>query len=448
MAACASTTAERSDQGVIDDVPASLTLVPSRKLGGFEFYEKVLKRSRYFLAPMVDQSELAWRILSRRYGAEVCYTPMIHARLFSETHNKTYFAEQWQTNATDRPLIAQFCANDPNFLLQAALRIQDQCDAVDLNLGCPQGIAQKGHYGSFLMEEWDLVARMVNNLHTHLDVPVTCKIRVFPEVERTVAYARMLEAAGCQLLTVHGRLREQRGHKTGLADWEKIRRVREAVSIPVVANGNILYPEDMEACIKQTGVVGVMSAEGNLYNPALFAGRYLPSYELAGEYMAICRETPTALAYIRAHLFKLFRPSLPLHTDLRDRLAKARTHEEMESMVQDLTTRLKAEAELAPPFNINLAPKDADGFYILPHWIAQPYIRPPFDPKTSTKKRPVPVPVPRPTGSTAVGPGPVTTATATPPAFVEPTPSSLVVTPTAGPSPETLAGKSYTPVIP
>ncbi|KAJ1988545.1 tRNA dihydrouridine synthase [Dimargaris cristalligena] len=390
-AAAATPTQVESDGKAPVPPPSSPTagITPPTKLGGYAFYRQALRGAKYIVAPMVDQSELAWRILSRRYGAELCYTPMFHARLFCQPEHKAYFAEQWQTNPADRPLIAQFCANDPAFLLRSALRIQDQCDAVDLNLGCPQGIAQKGHYGSFLMEEWDLVARMVRTLHENITVPVTCKIRVFPDPERTVAYARMLEAAGCQLLTVHGRLREQRGHKSGLADWDQIRRVKEAVQIPVLANGNILYFEDVERCLAATGVDGVMSAEANLYNPAVFSGRYLPAYQLAREYMDICKEVPTPMPFIRAHLFKLFKPSLPLHTDLRAQMAKVQSFAEMDQVVHDLQARLQPEAEQHPPFCIETAEKDTDGFYIIPHWICQPYVRPPFDPKTSTKKKDV-----------------------------------------------------------
>jgi tRNA-dihydrouridine synthase len=87
-------------------------------------------------------------------------------------------------------------------------------DAVDLNLGCPQGIAKKGRYGSFLMEEWDLIHALIRKLHDHLSVPVTAKFRVYETVEKTVEYARMLEDAGAQILCCHGRLREMKGQFT------------------------------------------------------------------------------------------------------------------------------------------------------------------------------------------------------------------------------------------
>lgn len=133
-------------------------------------------------------------------------------------------------------------------MLQAAKLVEDQCDAVDLNLGCPQRIAKRGHYGSFLMEEQDLIFSIgksiffktkfiffifkfifffkVNTLHKYLRVPVVCKIRIFPEFEKTLEYAKMLERAGCQMLTIHGRTREMKGDKQGLADWNVIKRIK------------------------------------------------------------------------------------------------------------------------------------------------------------------------------------------------------------------------------
>src|SRR5690242_8474971 len=175
--------------------------------------------------------------------------------------------------AFDRPLTVQFCSNDPDDLLTAAKHVAPFCDAVDLNLGCPQGIAKRGKYGAFLQEDWDLIARMIRKCHEELDIPITAKMRVLETKEKTLEYAKTLLNAGASIITVHGRRREQKGHNTGLADWTFIRYLRENLPKETVifANGNILQYDDIQACLDATGADGVMSAEGNLYDPTIFA---------------------------------------------------------------------------------------------------------------------------------------------------------------------------------
>ncbi|KOS18065.1 tRNA-dihydrouridine(16/17) synthase [Escovopsis weberi] len=293
-----------------------------KKLHGRAFYESI-GSPKYIVAPMVDQSEFAWRMLTRSFipadeqSSVLAYTPMLHARLFSqepkyrahhfqalrpgmtdEASNGPVAAagaaeEQEQEQmpwldgnpALDRPLFVQFCANDPEALLAAAREVAPHCDAVDLNLGCPQGIARKGHYGAFLQEDQELVFRLINTLHRELPVPVTAKIRILDTREATLAYARNVLAAGASILTVHGRRREQKGHLTGVADWDAIRFLRDSLPPDTVlfANGNVLQPGDLERCLAATGADGVMAAEGNLSDPALFA-RPPPPGEEGREY--------------------------------------------------------------------------------------------------------------------------------------------------------------------
>ncbi|KAI9746695.1 MAG: hypothetical protein M1818_000409 [Claussenomyces sp. TS43310] len=270
----------------------------SKKLHGRAFYES-LGSPKFVLAPMVDQSEFAWRMLTRSFmtpmmaKSVLAYSPMLHARMFTETAKfrdchfqpiRSGLADNSGTieqaipyldghPSLDRPLFVQFCANNPDELLEAAEYVAPFCDAVDLNLGCPQGIARKGQYGAFLQEDQTLVHDLIKKLHEKLSVPVTAKIRILETKEKTLEYARNVLSAGASILTVHGRHRDQKGHKTGLADWTIIRYLRANLPNDTVlfANGNILRRSDIDSCLEQTGADAIMSAEGNLYDPAIFA---------------------------------------------------------------------------------------------------------------------------------------------------------------------------------
>eukprot|EP00126_Sphaerothecum_destruens_P004801 Sdes_comp18385_c0_seq2m8207 len=251
--------------------------------------------------------------------------------------------------------------------------VEAECDAVDINLGCPQHIARRGKYGAFLQDEWELIEQMVSTLHHHLKIPVTCKIRIFKDLQRTIQYAQMLERAGCQLLTVHGRTRDQKGSLTGLADWEAIRAIKASVSIPVFANGNILTLPDIDRCLRETGVDGVMSAEGNLNNPYLFQGEYPFIWHAGAEYLDYAVKYDAQLSAVRAHMFKILKPSLHLFTEIREQMATAKSIQEFYGFVEDIKQRVHQLEEAKE--DLGRAHSRFPDATLIPFWRVQPYIR-------------------------------------------------------------------------
>ncbi|KAJ6256095.1 hypothetical protein Dda_9187 [Drechslerella dactyloides] len=431
-------------------------VMPRAKLHGRAFYNSI-GCPRRIVAPMVDASELAWRILSRRYGADAAYSPMLHARLFadsapyrrqslrpqtpsppSSSPASTSPAPASQTIASastsasicdptfdgdlaDRPLHIQFCANDPAHLLAAAKLAQLHCDAVDLNLGCPQGIAKKGRYGAFLQEHPDLIRDLISTLHKNLDVPVTAKIRVLDSKEKTLAYARLVLDAGASILTVHGRRRDQKSHNTGLADWSYIRYLRDNLPPDTViyANGNILYNSDVDACLAATGADAVMAAETNLYNPAVFLPSDAPFDQrfprvdrVVREYLTIVRDLtfgPRAdelqlanrleltkdqardhpsLNSVKMHLFKLLHAVFARKENhyIRNMLGKVQSHKfaDVLAIAAEVDKVVEQQLEATPetPEQWDEIMKLAGGpgadatVLPIPWWRCQPHVRP------------------------------------------------------------------------
>ncbi|XP_055638158.1 tRNA-dihydrouridine(16/17) synthase [NAD(P)(+)]-like [Toxorhynchites rutilus septentrionalis] len=378
-----SSSVSSGDSGTLLSAVTNDSNKPRPKLSGFEFYESI-GSPKYVVAPMVDASELAWRLLSRRHGAQLCYSPMFHSSCF--TRDPKYRKDSLQTCPEDRPLIIQFCGNDPKVLLEAALLAQDHCDAIDINLGCPQAIAKRGHYGAFLQDEWDLLSEIVSTLHKHLSVPLTCKVRIFEDMDKTIRYAKMLEAAGCQMLTVHGRTREQKGPLTGIADWRYVKVLKEILKIPVLSNGNIMSVEDIHRCIRETGVNGVMTAEGNLYNPFLFEGVNPTAWSVAYEYLDIVEKYSAPISFIRGHLFKVFHHLMNLKPNAshREQMAVCHKVDEFRAIVKLLEEKYLPFHEgrqkwIAEESNLPTGEASLDASYnlALPPWLCQPYIRAP-----------------------------------------------------------------------
>ncbi|CAN6651447.1 tRNA-dihydrouridine(20a/20b) synthase [NAD(P)+] [Trichomonascus vanleenenianus] len=237
---------------------------------------KVIERCRserrpvHISGPMVRYSKLPFRAVVRHYNVDIVYSPMILAREFCR--NQVARDSDFTTNDKDTPLILQFGASNELDLVRAAELAQPYCDGIGINCGCPIKEQNREGIGAALMAKPDLVASMVRAVKAQCG-PKFCvevKIRIHKDLAETVAFARKVEAAGADFLTVHGRLKTQRSSEP--ANFEAIRLIKESVQCPVMANGDAFSHAKVSEIVAVTGVDGVMSARGILRNPALFSG--------------------------------------------------------------------------------------------------------------------------------------------------------------------------------
>lgn len=294
------------------------------------------------LAPMVGASERAFRMLCRRHGCDLAVTPMIHARLFGECdklQRDVLRDLEGSAECGDRPLLAQLCGDDKDVLLACAQACAPHVDGVDLNLGCPQGIAKRGHYGAFLLEEPELVCGIVEHLTTHLSVPVTCKIRIVDkdDIGVTIELARRLCQAGASLITIHGRTKEMKGQEVGEVDWDQIQTVISSLDgvVPTLANGGVEGHADLARAMGATGASGAMTSEAALEDPTVFDGKCEDGLGLAEAYLDLCKAHPPLLKMAAGHVHKLLFRYLqaPGGEGFRARVGEAKCLAELEAVV-------------------------------------------------------------------------------------------------------------------
>ena len=240
----------------------------------------------YIVAPMVGASELPFRLLCRKYGAQACYTPMMIASEFAKS--KEYREKEFQTTPFDRPLVVHFAANEPKDFANAAKVAEPYCDAIDLNLGCPQRTAYVGHFGSYLLDKKDrpLVLSMVQAASNAVKIPIFVKIRLLDTYEETLELCQELYDAGASLVAVHARYRASfhrkgPGARDGPALLDQVQKLKQDFSSSekyknklLVTNGNTITYEDVVKNLELTDADGIMSAEGILDNPALYLRRF------------------------------------------------------------------------------------------------------------------------------------------------------------------------------
>lgn len=258
------------------------------------FEEKKVVR---MCAPMVRYSKLPFRLLVRRYGCDVAFTPMILSESFIQSHKARDV--EFTSSEADRPLVVQFAASNAEHFSRAAEMVAPFADAVDLNCGCPQRWAMADGLGANLLKNPELVSEMVRGAHSRSELPVSIKIRVHKDLRETVELCQRAEHCGAAWITVHGRTVKQRADPASL---DAIRLVKESVGVPVVANGDIHTEADVERVTMETGVDGVMSARGILDNPALYAGHSHTPLSCVQDWLALSLSCGVSFATFHHHL--------------------------------------------------------------------------------------------------------------------------------------------------
>lgn len=310
----------------------------------------VTLKNNFILAPMAGVTDLPFRLLAKEQGAGLICMEMVSAKaLWYDNKNTQRLLE---INPKERPVSLQLFGSDADCISEMAKRIEEKpFDILDINMGCPVPKVVNNGDGSALMKNPLLASEILEKTVRAIKKPVTVKIRKGFDEEHVnaVEMAKIAEAAGVAAIAVHGRTREQ--YYSGKADWEIIAKVKEAVSIPVIGNGDLLTAKDISAMAEQTGCDGFMIGRGAQGNPWIF--RQILHYFETGQEMGkppieemiatMLRHAKMQIAWKGDELsgIREFRKHAAWYTagyknasKLRGRINEVTTYEELEELLE------------------------------------------------------------------------------------------------------------------
>ena len=300
---------------------------------------------------MAGVTDTAYRVIAHNMGCPLCYAEMVSSQGIHFKNEHTL--DMLRSEPEERPLAMQIFANDAAMAAEAAVYIETlgAADILDFNMGCPAPKVVKNCEGSALMREPEKAREILTAIRRAINMPFTLKMRLGWDDGscNAVEIAKMAEAVGIEAITVHGRTRE--AFYSGTTDYEAIAEVKAAVKIPVIANGDIRTPADLERALEITGADGVMIGRGAQGNPWIFkqlifylqTGDILPPPTLTERAEVIMRHLDLLLHYkgeyigsreMRKHA-NWYTRGLPNSAELRNRFNKATAREEFIDIIRD-----------------------------------------------------------------------------------------------------------------
>lgn len=243
------------------------------KIGNVELENNIL------LAPMAGITDLAFRKVCKENNCGLVETEMVSAKAVYYNDEKTM--KMLNMEGEKRPVSIQIFGNDPEVMMAATKILDGKSELVDINMGCPAPKVVKNGDGSKLLLDLDLVEKIVKSVVSVSKVPVTVKMRTGWDENTIVAEeaAKIIEKSGASAITIHGRTRSE--FYSGKANLDLIKRVKEAVNIPVIGNGDVIDGISAKEMFEKTGVDGIMIGRGTLGNPWIF--KHIIHYLETGE---------------------------------------------------------------------------------------------------------------------------------------------------------------------